>query len=267
MTSVWRIAALLLICGLAAPTLTENAVAENAGTVQSDSESGNFSASSRQADLARLRNFVYPKGYSDQQIVALENGQVPADLPVNEYARLHCGESNRFVLHPCIVRYADGPKPAYYVVLQDANKRFPDLAGAIAYYRERVADTATHLAMEIDEMNMFVDDFCAKIAAGERAGDILSARGGRPRINHPIAPIDAAAKYQFSNLFSWDKCKDCVGIIAINQPAEQPPPSCGALRKQGVPHITYFVVDRETSKGHHSLDDGLKDFSRLAAKR
>jgi len=263
--SVWRLAAILVTCCLCA--VSPPSSAENVGTVQRDNGSGNFSASSRQADLARLRDFVYPKGYSDQQIVTLENGQVPADLPVNEYARLHCGESNRFVLHPCIIRYADGPKAAFYVVLQDANMRFGDLASATTYYRERIADTASHLAMEIDEMNTFVDDFCAKVAAGERPGDILSARGGRPRIHHPIAPIDAAAKYQFSNLFSWDKCKDCVGIIAINQPAEQPPPSCGALRKQGVPHITYFVVDRDTSKGHRSLDDGLKDFSRLAAKR
>jgi hypothetical protein len=235
-----------------------------ADTLQSDRDSGTFSPKSRQEDLAHLRDFVYPPGFTDQTIIALENGEVPADLPVAEYARLHCGEFNSIVLYPCMIRYADGPKAAYYVVSQGANKRFADLPSAAAYYRERVTDTASNFQMEVDVMNMFVDDFCAKIAAGERARDILAARGDRPRINHPIAPPDPTAKYQFSNLFSWDRCQNCVGIVAVNQPGEAPPPSCGALRKQGVPHIAYFVVDRNSSKGRRSLDESIDAFSQLS---
>ena len=239
-----------------------------ADPLQSDNDSGKFSATSRQADLARLRDFVYPRGFSDQTIVSLENGEVPVDLPVAEYARLHCGESNRFVLHPCIIRYIEGQHAAFYVVSQGANMRFSDLAGATAYFRDRVADTAVQLASEVDVMNMFVDDFCAQIAAGARATDILNARGGEhPRISHPIAPPNPSAKYQFSDLFSWERCRDCVGIIAVNQPDEAPPPACGALRKQSTPHIAYFVVDRMTSKGHRSIDDSIKEFVRLAASR
>lgn len=238
-----------------------------ADPLQDEQDRGSFSASNRQADLARLRDFVYPKGFSDQTIVALENDQVPADLPVAEYARLHCGEYNRFVLHPCIIRYADGPRAAYYVVTQGANMSFAELASATAYYRERVADTAGKLAMEVDVMNMFVDEFCAQIAAGERAVDILTARGGdRPRINHPIAPPNPVAKYQFSNLFSWNRCMDCVGIVAVNQPDPAQPPTCGTLRKQSAPHIAYFVVDRTTSKGHRSLDDSITAFTQLATR-
>ncbi len=239
-----------------------------ADSLQSDNDSGKFSATSRQADLARLRDFVYPRGFSDQAIVSLENGEVPPDLPVAEFARLHCGEFSRFVLHPCIIRYAEGQSASYFVVTQGANMRFSDLEGATAYYRERVADTAGLLAMEVDVMNMFVDEFCTQIAAGARAADILFARGGdRPRINHPIAPPNPAAKYQFSNLFSWERCKDCVGIVAVNQPDAAQPPSCGTLRKQSTPHIAYFVVDRTTSKGHRSLDDSITEFTRLAARR
>jgi hypothetical protein len=235
-----------------------------ADSLQSDRDTGTFSPKSRQQDLAHLRDFVYPKGYSEQTIIALENGEVPADLSVAEYARVHCGESNRIVLYPCMIRYADNGAHAYYVVSQGANKRFSDLVSAASYYRDKVTETSSHFQMEVDDMNSFVDDFCAKIAAGEQARDILAARGGRPRINHPIAPPDPTAKFQFSNLFSWDGCKDCVGIIAVNQPAEAPPPSCGQLRKQGTPHIAFFVVDRTSSKGRRSLDDSISDFTRLA---
>jgi hypothetical protein len=239
-----------------------------ADTVQGNSNSGNFSAKSRQADLAHLRDFVYPPGYSEQTIVALENGEVPADLPVHEYVRLHCGEANRVVLYPCMMRYADDTGTAYYVVAQGANKRFTTLADATAYFHAQMSDTASHFHMEIAVMNTFVEEFCAQIAAGERAADILRALGGdRPRINHPIAPPDPDAKYQFSNLFSWDKCKGCVGIIAVNQPSEPPAPSCGTLRKQAEPHIAYFVVDRDTSRGHRSLDDGIGEFTRRASKK
>ena len=230
------------------------------------SENGTFSASNRQADLARLRNFVYPQGYTDQTIVELENGNVPSDLPVAEFARLHCGETNRFVLYPCIVRYPEGKATAFYVIAQGANKRFADLKSAATYYRTQVAETANHFVMEIDVMNTFVDDFCTQIKAGVQPSDIIAAHGGdHPRIQHPIASANPAAKYQFSNLFSWDRCKECVGIIAINQPDEAPPPTCGSLRKQGVPHISYFVVDRTNSKGHRSLDEGISAFTQLAA--
>ena len=224
-----------------------------------------FSAKDRQADLARLRNFVYPQGYSDETIVSLENDKVPDGLPVEEYARLHCGESTRFVLHPCILRYAQKGRAAYYVIAQDGNRRFTDLKSAAAYYRDRVSDTTAHFEMEVSVMNMFIDEFCAQIAAGARPRDILEARGGdRPRINHPIAPTDPTAKYQFSTLLSSDTCADCVGIIAVNQPMEAPPPTCGALRKQSVPHLAYFVVSRTLSKGHRSLDDSIDEFTRLA---
>ena len=236
-----------------------------ADTLQSDRDTGTFSPKSRQQDLAHLRDFVYPQGYSEQTIIALENGEVPSELSVAEYARVHCGESNHIVLNPCMIRYRDGAADAYYVVSQGANMRFSDVRSATGYYRERVAETASHFEMEVDVMNMFVDDFCAQIAAGARARDILSARGDRPRISHPIAPPDPEAKFQFSNLFSWDKCKSCVGIVAVNQPGEAPPPTCGTLRKQSTPHIAFFVVNRTSSKGRRSLDDSIDDFTRLAA--
>jgi hypothetical protein len=232
--------------------------------VQSGRE-GNFSASSRQEDLVRLRNFVYPQGFSDQTIVSLENGMVPDDLPVGEYARLHCGEFSRVVMHPCIVRYREGAGHAYLVVAHNGNMRFADLDSATGYYRDQVTATTNSLATEIDTINTFVDEVCAELAAGARPADILMARGSdRPRIHHPIAPPDPQSKYQFSNLFSWARCVDCVGIIAVNQPAEAPPPTCGAMRKQSPPQISYFVVDKATSKGHRSIEDGLRAFTRLA---
>lgn len=256
--SWWRVAIVLMLA------CTSHA-GRAADSLRGDNDSGAFSAKNRQADLARLRDFVYPNGFSEQAIVALENGRVPDDLAVTDYARLHCGETTRFVLYPCIIRYSDAARTAYYVVAQGANKSFADLDTAAAYYRERVADTTSHLAMEVDVLNMFVEDFCAQIAAGARAADILNARGGdRPRINHPIGPADPNAKYQFSNLFSWARCAQCVGIIAVNQPEAPPEPSCGALRKQSTPHIAFFVVDRTTSKGHRSLDESIGDFTRLA---
>jgi hypothetical protein len=234
----------------------------------SEQDTRTFSAKNQQADLARLRNFVYPEGYTDQTIVALENDIVPAELSVPDFARLHCGESNRFVLNPCIIRYPEATGPAFYVVVQGANMRFGDLASAVDYYRRHIAEITQHFQNEVDVLNVFVDEFCAQIAAGARAADILRARGGdRPRINHAIASPDPNAKYQFSNLFSWERCTDCVGIIAVNQPAEAPAPTCGALRKQSPPHIAYFVVDRTTSKGRGSLDDTIAHFTQLAATR
>ncbi len=260
-STLLRTALILLLIAAAAPVSAQNS--------RSDSEiSRDFSAADRQGDLARLKDFVYPKGFTDQSIVDLENGRVPADLAVVDYARLHCGETNRFVLNPCMVRYADAKGVGYYVVTQDGNMRFADLKGATDYYQRRVSDTANLLAIEVELMNAFVDDFCAKIKDGKRAADIIAEQGGNhPRINHPIAPANPSAKWQFSNLFSWDRCKDCVGVIAVNQPDPPEAPTCGNLRKQSAPHITYFVVDRETSKGHKSLDDGLATFTKLAAVR
>jgi hypothetical protein len=254
----WRVAVIVsFVCAGFAVRAAE--------TVQSSGEDGNFSAKSRQADLASLRDFVYPKGFSDEAIVELENGNVPDDIAISDYARLHCGETSRFVLYPCIIRYPDGGRVAYYVVAQDANMRFTDFESAAAYYRERITDATSQLSMEVDVLNMFVDDFCAQIAAGARATDILRARNGDlPRIFHPIGTPDPGAKYQFSNLFSWSKCAQCVGIVAVNQPDAPPAPTCGALRKQSLPHLAYFVVDRNTSKGHRSLDESIGDFAALA---
>jgi len=263
----WRCLSLtFVLTGLMGAALSPQ-TALAADSMQNDPDSGTFSATGRQADLVRLRDFVYPKGYSDQTIVSLENGEVPADLPVVEYARLHCGETNRFVMNPCIIRYGQDQRHGYYVVAQDGNKHFSDLASATAYYRDSVGMTAGKLAMEIDVMNMFVDDFCAQLASGVRPADIMRARGGEhPRISNPIAPPNPRSKYQFSNLFSWERCKDCVGIVAINQPEEQPPATCGSLRKQGTPHIAYFVVDKQSSKGTHSIDESIKEFVRLASR-
>ncbi len=254
----WRVAAVLVLMTASLPAFA--AEAPQSGT-------SSFSPKDRQADLARLRNFVYPEGFSDQAIVQLENGNVPQDIAVSDYARLHCGESSRLVLNPCMIRYAEGKNAVFYVITQGGNMRFSNAVDAAAFYREHITDTASQLAMEVDIMNMFVEDFCAQIAAGARAADILRARGGdRPRINHPIAPTNPDAKYQFSNLFSWDKCAKCVGIIAVNQPDDAPAPSCGALRKQSTPNIAYFVVDRTTSRGHRSLDESLSEFTKLAQR-
>ncbi len=259
MTAGWRCFATVLMLACAGMTVRA------ADFPQADAP---FSPKDRQGDLARLRDFVYPKGFTEQAIVALENGEVPDDIAIYDYARLHCGETNRFVLHPCIIRYPEGQRMAYYVVAQEANMRFGDFESAAAYYRERVTDISSHLAMEVDVMNMFVEEFCAQIATGARAADILRARGGdRPRIFHPIGPADPKAKFQFSNLFSWPKCAQCVGIVAVNQPDAPAEPTCGALRKQSLPHLAYFVVDRTTSKGHRSLDESISDFERLSKTR
>ena len=259
--TVWRRVAVIL-------ALT--CVGMAAGAADFPQAEAPFSPKDRQGDLARLRDFVYPKGFTEQAIVSLENGEVPDDIAISDYARLHCGETSRFVLHPCIIRYPEGRSMAYYVIAQDANMRFGDFESAAAYYRDRVTEISGHLAMEVDVMNTFVDEFCAQIEAGARAADLIRERAaGRPRINHPIGAADPKAKYQFSNLFSWTKCAQCVGIVAVNQPDPPAAPTCGGLRKQSLPHLAYFVVDRNTSKGHRSLDDSISDFERLSktAKR
>jgi hypothetical protein len=256
----WRFAAVWILMSVGFPALAPAFAAEP--------ESSAFSAKDRQADLVRLRNFVYPGGFTDQAIIELENGVVPADLAVSDYARLHCGESGRLVLNPCMIRYAEGKNAVYYVITQGGNMRFENVADATAFYRENITDTASQLAMEVDVLNMFVEELCAEINAGARPADILRARGGdRPRINHPIAPTNPDAKYQFSNLFSWERCANCMGIVAVNQPSDAPEPSCGTLRKQSAPNIAYFVIDRTTSRGHRSLDESLTEFTKLNAKR
>ena len=174
-STVWRTALILFLFAAAAPASAQNS--------RSDSEiSRDFSAADRQGDLARLKDFVYPKGFTDQAIVDLENGRVPADLAVVDYARLHCGETNRFVLNPCMVRYADAKGVGYYVVMQDGNMRFADLKGATDYYQRRMSDTANLLAIEIDLMNAFVDDFCGKIKARCR---YYRRTGRRPSAHQP----------------------------------------------------------------------------------
>ena len=78
------------------------------------------------------------------------------------------------------------------------------------------------------------------------------------------APPNAQAKFQFSNFLQWEKCIACVGIVAVNQARPDQMPRCGAIRKQGTPRINYFVIDKETSRGHRTLDDGVSAFESLA---
>jgi len=223
-----------------------------------------FSPKDRQRDLAALRNFAYPPGYSDEQIIALENGTVPAELPVQEYLRLHCGEMGQTVLNPCLLRHGRGAEAVYTVVTLGGTKNFAEMQDAAAYFKSEMANTVMQFETEVSTMNSFVEDLCVKMAAGEDPRDILAARGGRPRLPHAIAPPNAEGKYQFSNFFQWEKCTDCVGIVAVNHARPDPTPRCGAVRKQGTPRITYFVVDRRTSRGHRTLDEGVDAFEALA---
>src|SRR3954469_5704079 len=75
-----------------------------------------FSPKDRQDDIGRLRDFFYPPGYSEQAIVSLENGKVPGEMTVADFARLHCGESRAVILNPCMVRYKT-PNGTEYVVV------------------------------------------------------------------------------------------------------------------------------------------------------
>jgi hypothetical protein len=217
-----------------------------------------FSAKQRQSDLAALRNFVYPPGFSDEHIVLLENGVVPPELPVQEYLRLHCGEMSQSVLNPCLLRHGRGAEAVYTVVTLGGTRSFATLEEATGYFRAEMSRNVMRFEDEV------IDELCEKMAAGENPRDILAARGGRPRLPHAIAPPNAEAKYQFSNFFQWEKCVDCVGIIAVNQARPEAMPRCGALRKQGTPRINYFVVDERTSRGHRTLDDGVSAFEQLA---
>lgn len=226
--------------------------------------SPDFSASQRQSDLAALRNFAYPPGYSDAQIIALENGTVPAELPVPEYLRLHCGEMSQSVLNPCLLRHGRGGEAVFTVVSLGGTKSFATLGEATDYFRNEMTNNVMQFETEVAAMNSFIDELCDKMAAGENPREVVAARGGRPRLPHAIAPPNAEAKYQFSNFFQWEKCLDCVGIVAVNHARPDTTPRCGAIRKQGAPRISYFVVDQRTSRGHQSLDDGMSAFEQLA---
>ncbi|MCA0200264.1 MAG: hypothetical protein LCH56_05420 [Proteobacteria bacterium] len=223
-----------------------------------------FSARQRQSDLAALRNFVYPPGFSDEQIISLENGVVPPQIAVPEYLRLHCGEMSQSVLNPCLLRHGKGAEAVYTVVSLGGTKSFATLDEATGYFRTEMSTNVMAFETEVSAMNSFIDELCDKIAAGQDPREVVAARGGRPRLPHAIAPPNAEAKYQFSNFFQWEKCVDCVGIVAVNQARPDTTPRCAAIRKQGVPRINYFVVDKGTSRGHRTLDDGMSAFEQLA---
>lgn len=220
-----------------------------------------FSPKQSQADMGRLRDFVYPPGYPDAFIVALENGNVPAEMTVAEFSRLHCGETARIVLNPCMVRYATPQGHAYYVVTTGGRQGFTDPVAAAKYFNDRMDSAFMELDVEITALNQFIEDFCIDIEKGMNAREALSSRGDRPRINHAIAAVNPEGKFQFSNLFQWEKCQDCVGIVAVRQDTDMQDPRCGNVRKQNVPRIAFFVVDRLTSRGYGTLGEGLKDFS------
>lgn len=219
-----------------------------------------FSPKENQADMSRLRDFVYPPGYSDDFIVALENGKVPADMTVAEFSRLHCGETARIVLNPCMVRYSTPKGPAFFVITTGERQSFTDAAAAAKYFNDRMGAAFMELDVEVDALNRFIEDFCTDVEKGIPARDALSSRGDRPRLNHAVAEANPDSKYPFSNLFQWDKCADCVGIVAVRQSTPVQEPRCGNVRKQNVPRVAYFVVDRLTSHGYGTLDEGLKNF-------
>jgi hypothetical protein len=227
-------------------------------------DNGQFSPKQRQEDMGRLRDFFYPRGYTDEAIIDLENGRIPATMTVPEFARLHCGEAGRVVFNPCMVRSRDGAGLDYFVVTLGGNKHFRDLASATQYYRERLTDTVTQYQGEVSALNAYVEDFCAQIAQGKAAREILQAKGDRPRINHAIASPNPEAKFPFSNLFQWDRCLGCVGIVAITQKPEEQPALCGAVRKVAPPQVNFFVVSKISSRGHGSIDDAIAEFGRKA---
>lgn len=225
-----------------------------------------FSPKENQADMSRLRDFVYPPGYPDDFIVSLENGKVPNEMTVAEFSRLHCGETARIVLNPCMVRYATPAGPAYYVVTTGERQSFTDAATAAKYFNERMGSAFMELDVEVSALNSFIEDFCLDIEKGMSAREALSSRGDRPRLNHAVAAVNPESKFPFSNLFQWEKCEDCVGIVAVRQETPVQEPRCGNVRKQNVPRVAFFVVDRLTSRGYGTLDEGLKTFSDKVAR-
>jgi hypothetical protein len=208
------------------------------------------------ADLETLRR-IYPPGYADATIRAIEDGQVPGDLSIPEYSRLHCGEIGVMVFNPCLVSYPGEYGVEYVVITQGENRRIGNRQDAVSFYRAQVASTVMNFESEVSAINTFVDTLCDHVSAGGNIREVLPPRDQWPRIDHPIAPPNHAARRQFSDLFSSEKCEDCVGLIAVNM-AIQLPPTCATLSKQPKPKVTYFVVDRQTSRGHGALETGLE---------
>ena len=210
----------------------------------------------RAVELESLRR-IYPPGYSDSTIRAIENGQVPDDMTVPEYSRLHCGEIGVMVFNPCLVSYIGEYGLEYAVISQGGNKRVGSIDEAISFFRAQLTSKIPTFESEISAINTFVDTLCDHIENGGTIREALPPRSKWPRIDHPIAPPNSAAKRQFSDLFTWNKCIDCVGLVAVNM-AKDLPPTCANLSKQPVPRIVYFVVDQQTSRGHGTLDSGLE---------
>ncbi|HCX15029.1 MAG TPA: hypothetical protein DGZ24_06905 [Rhodospirillaceae bacterium] len=235
-----------VIGGLASPT-TISYTAEN---------SSQNSPTLSSVELESLRR-IYPPGYSDSAIRTIENGQVPDDMTVPEYSRLHCGEIGIMVFNPCLVSYLGEYGSEYVVIAQGGNKRVGSIDEATSFFRAQLRSKIPAFESEISAINAFVDTLCDHMAEGGDIREALPPRNEWPRIDHPIAPPNSAAKHQFSDLFTWDKCKNCVGIVAVNM-ANDLPPTCANLSKEPVPRITYFVVDRQTSRGHRTLDSGLE---------
>ena len=208
------------------------------------------------AELESLRR-IYPPGYTDKTIRAIEDGQVPHDLSIPEYSRLHCGEIGVMVFNPCLVSYPGEYGIEYVVISQGGNRRVGSREEAASFYRAQLAATVMNFETEVSAINTFVDTLCDHMAGGGDIREVLPPRDQWPRIDHPIAPPNHAARRQFSDLFSWDKCGDCVGLVAVNM-ADALSPTCANLSKQAIPKITYFVVDRQTSRGHGMLETGLE---------
>lgn len=217
------------------------------------------------ADLETLRR-IYPPGYDDTTIRAIEDGQVPDDLSIPEYSRLHCGEIGVMVFNPCLVSYPGEYGVEYVVISQGGNRRIGSREEAASFYRAQLASTVMTFESEVSAINTFVDSLCDHISTGGDIREVLPPRDQWPRIDHPIAPPNRAARRQFSDLFSWDKCENCVGLIAVNMASELPP-TCANLSKQAIPKITYFVVDRQTSKGHGALATGLEAWDMRVEKK
>ena len=210
----------------------------------------------RTVELETLRR-IYPPGYADATIRAIEDGQVPDNMTVPEYSRLHCGEMGEMVFNPCLVSYPGEYGVEYVVISQGGNRRVGSRDEAASFFRAQLASTVMSFESEVFAINTFVDTLCDHMAGGGDIRKILPPRSQWPRIDHPIAPPNRAAKRQFSELFTWEKCEGCVGLVAVNMAGELPP-TCANLSKQAVPRITYFVVDRQTSRGHGVLETGLE---------
>jgi hypothetical protein len=209
----------------------------------------------RTVELDTLRR-IYPPGYSDAAISSIEDGMVPETMSVPEYSRLHCGEMGEMVFNPCMVSYPGEYGTEFVVISQGGNRRIATREEAATYFRDQLSDTVMTFESEVSAINTFVDTLCDHMAGGGDIREVLPPRSQWPRIDHPIAPPNRAAKKQFSDLFTWEKCESCVGIVAVNL-ADELPPTCANLSKQAAPRIAYFVVDRETSRGHGDIVMGL----------